>query len=1108
MFSRFVSYFSALVLVLNINAPVIGYTLLGWGVVYTPLTYSQTITEDAPLLNKLKSKYDLDNPERNHQDEGLSESITDNMNPTSVNLSDRIIRGLASGNNANTVYDFSEQINERGTSDIRSQERGIALGLGLSHGAPAIDQNTGEIDAIYAREGTRKFKRDDDGNLIMEVVEEGDISYVEGMKQNDFTSNEINNDDHVFDTPDGYGESSAIHANVRNSHARYRSGADSANGTGRAYQAITSSIDRGANASVGNEAFLNPSRQVFNDVNANQGEFFQLCQSTTVTNNTSINFPTYEEFTCDTTNTDNPFFCEVEREYRVPLAAQGNGLTSCGVGCYELKFGREGNNYVDPRNPENCGLYSESRLLTFNLQDGIVLDRVEAEGYVDDHLEFRLDGQLAFSLIEGNVSYTQDLPGIDFPRCEAGQNINLGRWYMDGNKSFGFNRILQQGIAKTYQLDINHLVGGVGEILGSLRFYFKDTTGKGFGETFTQFPEGCLDRTGAIGASTGNSVTPSYAAGAITEGAFCRFDGWTVLEEGDRGFPQQYLDTMTPMFEGDNGNVTWKANLDGYRCDPLEGGEYCYIDVDSQEEVCLTWEDLNEQPDQCAVYEENDSCSEIKRECMQTGWYEGGIGYKNEDGEPVEDGHWCFNETVTFQCETNNSVPYTSTSEQSTCDAALPCAGGDCSLGETEKNEKFVEAAVRANVIQNVDSDFACEDPSDPSTCRIFDGEYEYCSWEVTGLGMDCCEQPGGINILAYVTAASGIMKANKLAADGVFGEAAKQGADKIIQFGADAKGYVTDAVSSVYNTVMGEATEAGASAVIEDGAVSAALDAVKQKLFETVYNALPEELAKTLITETAANEATGEAAQYVLNETVGSIINFIGAAYTAYSLVKIGLQLLTMCDENESDMGVKLAQRQCFKVGGTYCSKDVLGLCYQKRQDHCCYSSILARIIMDQAYDQLNINPLSTSPIQCRGLTQNEFTQLNFDQIDLSEWVGLLVESGEIKSEANEQILTGGGELNPTECETWEEEDPVTGVVSVQERCFGQIEGGRVLNADNRQVVSERTTERLNGAADYAEDAKDAAKELANDLDCSVVPRPPVCLFGIDPREEGANGN
>lgn len=493
MLSRFVSYLSALILVLNINAPLIGYVLLGWGVVYSPLGYSQTVTQQSPLLDELKAKYDLENPERNHQDGSLSESITDNMNPVSINLSESITKGLSAGNNANTVYDFSDEISERGTSDIKTEERGIALGLGLSHGAPVIDQDTGEIDATYAREGTRKFTRDDDGNLVMELVEEGDITYVEGLKQNDFTSNEINNDDHVFETPDGYGESSAIRANVRNSHVRYFSGEESANATGRAYQSVTSSINRGINASVGNEAFLDPSRQTFIEVNDNQGEFFQSCNTSTITDETSIDFPTYEEFTCDTTNTDNPFFCEVEREYRIPVAAQGGGLTSCGVGCYELKFGRTENNFRDPRNPQNCEEYQETRLLTFNLTDGMELDRVAVDAYVDDHLEFTIDGQLALSMTEGVISYNQLMPDNNYARCEVGETSGAdgnGRWYISGDKSFAFKRLIQENTVKTYELGINHLVGGKGEIYGTLRFYFNDTTGKVLERNLRNFRKG------------------------------------------------------------------------------------------------------------------------------------------------------------------------------------------------------------------------------------------------------------------------------------------------------------------------------------------------------------------------------------------------------------------------------------------------------------------------------------------------------------------------------------------------------------------------------------------------------------------------------------------
>jgi hypothetical protein len=203
------------------------------------------------------------------------------------------------------------------------------------------------------------------------------------------------------------------------------------------------------------------------------------------------------------------------------------------------------------------------------------------------------------------------------------------------------------------------------------------------------------------------------------------------------------------------------------------------------------------------------------------------------------------------------------------------------------------------------------------------------------------------------------------------------------------------------------------------------------------------------------------------------------------------------MCDENEMDMGVKLAQRLCFSVGNSYCSKDVLGLCYQKRQDHCCYNSILARIIMEQA------GPLIGKDMSnCAGLTQQEFGLLDFDQIDLTEWIGLMIDSGEMKTEADEQILTGGGELVETECETWEEVDPNTGEIVIEKRCFSRMEGGRIINAENRQVVSERTLQRTEGASSWSQNARDAARDAANNLDCSVIPRPPVCDFNIDPTD------
>ncbi len=64
------------------------------------------------------------------------------------------------------------------------------------------------------------------------------------------------------------------------------------------------------------------------------------------------------------------------------------------------------------------------------------------------------------------------------------------------------------------------------------------------------------------------------------------------------------------------------------------------------------------------------------------------------------------------------------------------------------------------------------------------------------------------------------------------------------------------------------------------------------------------------------------------------------------------------------------------------------------------------------------------------------------------------------------------------------------------------KMEGGRMINAANRQTVSERTLERLNGVGAFSKKAEDAAIKKINTLDCSVLPRPAVCEFGFDPRE------
>ena len=617
--------------------------------------------------------------------------------------------------------------------------------------------------------------------------------------------------------------------------------------------------------------------------------------------------------------------------------------------------------------------------------------------------------------------------------------------------------------------------------------------------------------------------------------SFCTFDEYEVMEEGDKGFPEEILAAIPPFYTGDTGDKTWKVNLKKYRCDPSQGRIMCFPDQVTGEQVCYDWEDLKNLPDRCLKYKEDPKCSEVKRECTE-GWLEPITGR-------------CMADTVTYRCDTETVIEYESTIEKNTCESMIPCAGGNCEVGEKEQNQKFVQAMVAGSILDNVQGDSSCKDPTDPTTCRIFEGDYKYCSWETSGLGSDCCEEVKGVDILGYITFTRQMLKVNQMAYSGAFGEGLSGGYQKLAQPVTDGYKAIADWANSGIRTASesifgnAEATSQGVSAV-SDG-ISAALSAVQKEVYKFVYDMLPEELGK-LIFNATTDVVSGEVLDIALNETLGNVISNVMAVYAVYSLAKLALTLLTACDEYEMDMGLKLAQRQCFKVGSTYCSKEypVIGLvtpaCMQRRQDYCCYSSILARIVMKEAYSQLSINPLpygtklgatsEEADASCLGLTQEQLGSLDFNapsmQNALNEWIVLLLQSGQIPSESDEQSLTGGATSVDATCPEEKKPvlfcyiDPDTGdqkcehsrdangelmYDTITPECVKKLTPGQIWNASDRKKASERIAGPggyIEGAEDRVIESKEKIKTIIDTLDCSIVPRPPVCSFQFKPTD------
>lgn len=72
-------------------------------------------------------------------------------------------------------------------------------------------------------------------------------------------------------------------------------------------------------------------------------------------------------------------------------------------------------------------------------------------------------------------------------------------------------------------------------------------------------------------------------------------------------------------------------------------------------------------------------------------------------------------------------------------------------------------------------------------------------------------------------------------------------------------------------------------------------------------------------------------------------------------------------------------------------CSKHVLFSCVEHRQHYCSFNSVLAKIINTQGKTQMGLNVSD-----CTGLTPEQVSQLDFTQIDFSEFTGQLMEQAQ----------------------------------------------------------------------------------------------------------------
>ncbi len=423
--------------------------------------------------------------------------------------------------------------------------------------------------------------------------------------------------------------------------------------------------------------------------------------------------------------------------------------------------------------------------------------------------------------------------------------------------------------------------------------------------------------------------------------------------------------------------ICYQARARNYACD-FNVGQVCFPDVNG---VPQCQQNSTAAPSTCDVLEQptatRPACSFLSSTCTLP--------------DPVTG--VCHNFTDTYDCGTSVTVPGASQSSQTlVCPGQIRCVGTECVNPPTDAgNTDFTKVAALQSATAFMSTDSKCVAQG---MCEIFTGEAYDCKKAVGNI-QNCCVKPSGVSIVQYMAAAyvtwNAVKTTETVAQLQAMGNAAM---GSISSFASTVAPDVTKALKTAYESIVGPSAAPGAAA-----------SSLTQPIYQAVGNML-NSLSSGLgdkILEKSAGKFTGQ-----LNPVAGSLGNMLNTVMVAYMYIQIALmiiQLLWKCTEREFELGAKRELKSCH-YNGTYCAEKIMHLgkqigCLVNKESYCCFTSPLARIIQEQGRPQL---PLGWGPVDapdCRGLTMDEMSALNFEAMDLSEWVAIIAMSGKIPQNA-----------------------------------------------------------------------------------------------------------
>ncbi len=404
----------------------------------------------------------------------------------------------------------------------------------------------------------------------------------------------------------------------------------------------------------------------------------------------------------------------------------------------------------------------------------------------------------------------------------------------------------------------------------------------------------------------------------------------------------------------------------------------------------------------CQKLVEDPSCTFTSREC----------------GDRLSDGTCLFYED-TFTCGTSTTYTSPVVQQINICDSNLSCMGEDCVINTgTDGSVHLAEAGAQLAAVDLILGDMDCNvdtnaaNPTDELlSCEIFKGESQTCKKVTLGLA-NCCETPKDVSMADYLQLVFATSRLARTVEASSLANPVTSAWVNLGDMGRDSFSKLAEPLTQAWEGIVGN------SNVAAEGASAVSAETIKQKLTNEVAEWTLEvfgEQATNALFQSAATDGGAAVTKgaieqnVVLSSTASTIMSTVMWAYTIYTIVNVLAQVIFACDPEEVELGVRKALRSTHRIG-SFCTDRVFGKCVRRETQYCMFNSPLARIFNEQARLQTHVSWGTPEYPNCQGITVAEFQKLDMDQVDLSEWTGIVVSSGLIDMQDTTDIddLTG----------------------------------------------------------------------------------------------------